>query len=757
MDPTTFRCTRLRLLTAILADLHGQHTMLSLRSTALPVGALLLAASMPVTAQQASASGPDSKHAEKALPTVEVVGRPDNGSKTSVRTSTTTIGKGQQDLRDIPQSVTVMTEKLIDDVQLTTLKEALHYTAGITFAATENGTDQDIRLRGFPVATTGDLMIDGMRDPSQYDRDTFNVDRIEVMRGSASMLFGRGSTGGVVNQVTKRPLLADQHEVQTTIGTGQHRRITGDFNIKTGDDAAVRLNVMRTKADNDGAEVDKVGIAPTFSWGIGTRNEFSVGLFHLDTDNVPMAGIRYLDGRVPDIDPGNFYGTASDYLRGKATYGTLSHIHRFENGGELRSQVRSGKFQRAQWGTTARFAAGTTEANLDDSTVLERFGLAPRKDEYRGTYAQSDYHQTFGWFGLEHRLIAGIDMAVEKADRFGSDGRVPTNFPKGSTTVGTPDDGTVLADSPTYRPTSQYSAKSFGVFLQDTVQVAPAWKLLGGVRFDRFLGDFDQLTYPSNVPTRAQASLSESPVSYRAGVLYQPSESASFHLSYGTSFNTAADTYQYVTPLNANTPPEKSRNLELGAKLDWLDGRLSTRAALFRTEKTNERTTDSDFAGTAYLLSGKRHSQGVEFDMVGRLSPKWEVYLSYSFIPTAKIDRAGSTQQAVVGSRVGLTPRHTGAAWLSYQALPELRLAVGVRGASENRPLQGTTGAASTTNKAPGYAVADMMAEYTINETWSAQLNISNVTDRVYGDQLYPGFVISGLPRTTLLTLAARF
>lgn len=262
----------------------------------MPLGALMLAASVSAWAQTGTSSE------DQLLPTIQVTGKRDTGSKESVRTTTTSIGKGQQDIRDIPQSVTVMTEKLMDDVKLTTLKEALHYTAGITFAATENGTDQDIRMRGFPVATTGDLLIDGMRDPSQYERDTFNYDRVEVMRGSASMLFGRGSAGGVVNQVTKKPFLADQHEVLTTIGSGGHKRITGDFNIKTGDDAAFRLNVMRTKADNDGAEVDKYGIAPIFGWGIGTRDEFSVGLFHLETDNVPMAGMRYLDGNVPDIE-----------------------------------------------------------------------------------------------------------------------------------------------------------------------------------------------------------------------------------------------------------------------------------------------------------------------------------------------------------------------------------------------------------------------------------------------------------------------
>jgi catecholate siderophore receptor len=610
----------------------------------------------------------------------------------------------------------------------------------------------------YPHPSTGDLLIDGMRDPSQYERDTFNYDRIEVMRGSASMLFGRGSTGGVVNQVTKKPFLFNEHEVEMTLGSFNTRRLTGDFNFRTGQDSALRLNVMRTTSDNRGASIDKVGIAPSFSWGIDTPDEFNIGLFHLDTDNVPMAGIRYLNGTLPKIDAGNFYGTKSDYLQGRATYATGMHIHRFGGGSELRTQIRSGTFDRSQWGTTAGFATGTTAGNLNANTVLNLVGLAPRKDQYKGTYLQSDYNNSFDWLGMEHTLTGGIDASVEKADRFGAYGTVLTNYSKGSTTVGKPDAGITVAASPTYRPTSDYSAQSFGAYVQDVVQLAPAWKLVGGVRFDHFSGDFNQFTYsPGGARTTASTSLSESPFSYRAGVLYQPTPGASFHASYGTSFNTSADTYQYVTPQNANTPPEKSRNIELGAKLDWLEGKLSTRFALFRTEKYNERTTDSDFAGSAYLLSGRRHTQGLEMDIVGRLARNWEIYLSYALIPTATIDAIGSAQANVVGSRVGLTPRHTGAAWLAWQATPQLRLAGGIRGASQNRPLQGTSGAASTTAHVPGYVVGDLMAEYVFNNTWSAQLNVKNVTNRTYGDQLYPGFVLLGEARAAALTVKGRF
>lgn len=732
----------------------------------LPLGALMLAASVSGWAQQSDGAGTTADKALRPVIVKEKAEAPQG--KDALQTRKTNIGKGTQDLRDIPQSITVMTEKLIDDAKLDTLKEALHYTAGVTFAATENGTDQDIRIRGFPVASTGDLLIDGMRDPSQYDRDTFNLERIEVMRGSASMIFGRGSTGGVINQVTKKPLLLDQSDVVGTVGTGGYVRTTGDFNIRTDENAALRLNVMVNKASNDGAKIDKYGLAPSYSWGIGTRDEFNVSLFHINVDNVPRNGIAYLGGNVANIDPRNFYGTSKDYVEGKATYASAGHVHRFDDGGELRSQVRTGVFDRAQWGTVARFGttngATTTPFNLSDSTILTRTSLTPRKDRYNTTYAQSDYSNKYNWFGLKHELLAGVDAAYETANRFQNNGANVLGT-RSNTTVGTPNDGNPLTGTgnvPVYRETSNYSGHALGAYVQDLMQVAPNWKLLGGVRWDRFKATTGQITYAGNgsIATNPTSDLSFSSLwSYRAGVLYQPTEASTYYFSYGTSFNTAADTYQYTTQQNANTDPEKSRNIEVGAKHDWLEGKLSTRFALFHTEKYNERTTDADFAGSAYTLSGKRHSQGIEFDVVGRLTPAWEVYLSYTYIPTARIDTAGSAAnaQASVGQRVGLTPRNSGAAWLSYQATPKLRVAGGIRGASENFALQGTTGAASRTARAPGYGVIDLMLEYKFTPDVFFQLNVNNAANRVYGDQLYPGFAISGLPRTVLATVGIRY
>ena len=195
---------------------------------------MLLSGSMGALAQEAPA--PENK----TLPTVTVKEKaePEEG-RDSLRATRTGIARGTQDLRDIPQSVTVVTEKLMDDRNLDTLKEVLQYTAGISFLAAEGG-EEDIRLRGYSLQSTGDIFVDVLRDPGFYDRDTFNFDRVEIIRGSASMLFGRGSTGGAVNQVSKVPRLMDEYQVDITVGSHNFVRVTGDFNAPVGEAAVLQ-------------------------------------------------------------------------------------------------------------------------------------------------------------------------------------------------------------------------------------------------------------------------------------------------------------------------------------------------------------------------------------------------------------------------------------------------------------------------------------------------------------------------------------
>jgi len=730
----------------------------------LPLGALMLAASVGVQAQTATTT-------DKSLATVTVKEQAEAPEgKDSVRATTTTIGKGKQQLRDIPQSVTVVTERLIDDRNLDTVKEALKNTAGITFLAAEGG-EEDIRLRGFALQSTGDMFIDGMRDPAFYDRDTFNLDRLELLRGSASMLFGRGSTGGAVNQVSKAPRLIDAHQVDVTLGSHQYRRATGDFNIHTGENAALRINAMSTTADNNGAgsSIEKKGIAGTYAWGIGTRDEFSASLYHLDNKNGMNYGLPWIrrtatsaasDTTMLPLDPSAYYGAASDYNAGSATMATLQHIHRFDGEAELKTQLRAGSFERDQRAGAVRLAAaalqpGGVAANLSNfgpGTRLTR-GTNLKMQDMDTLHLQSDFSNKFAALGLRHELLAGADFAHEKknvyAARTAAQGGVDLTKP--TTTVGTPNDGASVNEAGrVLRTSSDFDAKAWGVYAQDLVQVAEHWKILGGLRFDSMEGNYNTFGIPATAPgpvTTTSYRQKISAWSKRIGALYQPTPLQSYHFSYGTSFNTSGETYSY-SPQTINTPPESSRNIEIGAKLDSADKRFTTRLAVFHSTKLHERNVDPDL--NIAVLSGKRHAAGAEIDITGRLTPKWEVYGSYMWMPSAKID-IGAQGAEGQGTRPSLTPRHSGTVWSTYQITPQLRVGGGLNFRSPQTPNRNPGW------EVPGYVTADLMAEYSVNERVTLKANLSNITNKLYADAVYSGHYVPGAGRTFQVTASMKF
>jgi catecholate siderophore receptor len=734
----------------------------------LPIGAMLLAGSMQSMAQQAA------PEKTRTLPTVTVTEKaiaPEG--KDTLRATTSTIGKSRQQLRDIPQSVTVVTEKLIDDRNLDTLKEVLHNTAGITFQAAEGG-EEDIRLRGFSLAGTGDIFVDGMRDPAFYDRDTFANNRIELLRGSASMLFGRGSTGGAVNQVTKEARAIDSNDITTTIGSHDYVRVEGDFNLHTGEDAGLRINAMYTNADNNGAgsRIDKSGIAANYRWGIGTADEFSASLYHLDNRNGINYGLPWIrptaaspsseTGLMTRLEPDTYYGLASDTNDGTADYVTFSHTHRFQDNGELKTQIRRGSYTRDQRSGAIRFARANSTPlanpepvalnNLSDDTVLNR-GTHIKIQDLDSLYVQSDLNRKVDAYGLKHELLMGVDAAQEKKTVYkqvgASQGGVDITKPQ--TTIGTPNDGAWIDESSrVLGVNNQFTSTSWGIYLQDLVEVAPHWKVLGGLRYDNMTGNYDNFNLNDNSVVSYRQNIFE--WSKRVGLLYQPNEVSSYHVSYGTSFNTSGDTYSY-NALSANTDPESSTNLEIGAKLDSADKRFTTRLALFRSTKTNERNTDPDNAATVLLLSGKRHTAGFEVDLTGRLTDRWEVYVSYVWQPISKIDIAAPTARAgeQEGERPWLTPRHSGTVWSTYQLTSRLRLGGGINFRSSQTPNRNPGWSAAS------YATVDLMAEYMINDTFTVKANLINVADKLYADALYSGHYVPGSGRNLQVSLNARF
>ena len=716
----------------------------------LPLGALMLAASMGAAAQ---GSAP-----ETTMSTVTVKETAEIQGKDTLLLKKTSVGKGKQDIKDIPQSVTVFTEKLMADRNQDDFREVLRTTAGVTFLAGETG-EEDVRLRGFSLGQAGDIYIDGMKDAPLIERDTFNHDRVEVLKGSASMLFGKGSTGGVVNQVNKAPLLIDQHEAAYTFGTGNSHRATGDFNFVTGENAAFRLNAMVQEADNYGAKQDKRGIAPTFAWGIGTRDEFSIGLYYLESKGRPTYNHPWrlsADGKINTTLPArNFYGLESDYTNTSSQYATLGHIHRFDDGGELNTRLRYGTYERDMLASTIGFQnSAITLGQINDSTVLTRYGSKGRMGESDVLQVQSDYSNTFNWGGKKHAVLTGVDYYDDDAKR---NQNYANTTPRPTTTVGTPDNGVGVADGRAPVQWNTFQARNVGLYFQDTISLTDTLKLVAGLRYDDFKASY------RNPNGSLSSDRSDSLFSPRAGLIFQPDALSSYYLSYGTSYNTSGDTYQFSpglsnsTARSANTPAEKSRNIEIGGKFELFERRALLGVAAFYSEKYNERNTDPDTAAQQELLSGKRHAAGMEFNLAGRMTPKWEVFFNHTWIPDAKIDQSNvarnstGTGAQVQGDRPGLTPKHSGSFWSTYAVTSSVRVGAGLTYRGKQNPE------GQRSYYASGFSTVDAMVEYAFDEKTSLKLNVSNLFDRVYADALYRGFYTPGAARSVQVTLKTRF
>ena len=380
---------------------------------------------------------------------------------------------------------------------------------------------------------------------------------------------------------------------------------------------------------------------------------------------------------------------------------------------------------------------------------------------------QSDFSTRFKTGSVNHQLQSGVDAAIENFTNYALSLPTGVTLTKPSTTVGTPNNGAWVDESARIRTVNRtFDAKALGLYAQDLVQLSPTWKVLLGLRWDQFTGRYETPTLTAangTVTAATQRSRSDSLWSKRFGVLWQPDAFQSWHFSYGTSFNTSGDAYQYDA-LGSNTPPEGSVNYELGGKLEFFNGNLSVRTALFHSVKTNERNRDAEsVTPTTYVLSGQRHAAGWELDLAGRITPAWEVYASYSFIPDAKIDKGvpaagGTVSQSLagepVGSRPGLIPRHSGTVWTTYKLSAQWRVGGGVNARSSMYPYQ------VTTFTVPNYVTADLMAEYTPSSTQgdlSFKLNLTNVTDKLYADMVYRGHYIAGKGRQLQLTGTYRF
>ena len=251
------------------------------------------------------------------------------------RATKTRVGKVVQDPHDVPQAITTVTQALIEEQEANSLREALRNVSGLTFNAAEGGRSGDnMNLRGF--YTFGDMYLDGIRDTAQYNREVFNLEQIDVLRGAAAMLFGRGQAGGVINQVSKTPMLYGINKVGVGVGTDGFREIKADLNQRLGDTTALRLNVMNRDEGSARSnpytgtepEIHRMGFAPSIAFGLGTNHEVTLSHLWVKTQDRPDYGIPFVNKRPNETmaKAGNYYGVDGNFDDSETNVSTLNYL-----------------------------------------------------------------------------------------------------------------------------------------------------------------------------------------------------------------------------------------------------------------------------------------------------------------------------------------------------------------------------------------------------------------------------------------------
>lgn len=670
--------------------------------------------------------------------------------------STTNVGKTTQAVKDIPQAITIVPKELMQDKNNDNLKDALRNVAGMTFNAGEGGRIGDnMNLRGF--YSFGDLYMDGIRDTAQYNRETFNLEQIDVLRGSGSMLFGRGQAGGVINQVSKIPFMTDKGNVSGTVGGYDYYRSTTDINkvIDEASSTAIRINAMvhDAKSSRDVVSSQREGLAPTLAWGIGTANQITLSHYYLKTNNVPDYGIGFDSStRLPvDVSAKQFSGTTSDYEDNVTNMTAISQEYTFDANTKLNTKLRKSNYTRALWSNKGRSSYPYTTLSL----------AGPRGAE-EDTYAlQSDFSKKFATGQLKHELLVGVEYLKEDLSRWSY---TTTGCPS-STATGVVTGYVLTGDTCTYgygnqvkNPASLFSYKgdSYATYLQDMIEFIPGWKILAGIRQDWLRADY--LTAGASLGSTGQANVNFSEKSYRSGLTYQPNEMTTYYLAWNDSFNATADLYQ----LSAGTgyPAERSSTTEIGAKWDLYEGDLSVRTALYRATKEWERNTDLESTGS--INSKKRHTDGVEFEFAGRVNGKWEIFGGIALMD-AQIDErgySGTTRHnvAIEGMTPRNTPKYTYNLWTTYRVDPQFKVGGGAT-AVGRRIIYGLSSNAPNVNNVPSYVRFDVMAQYDIKDEYIIKLNIQNLTNKTIYESAYEngGFVVPGSKLAFQLTGTYKF
>ena len=582
-----------------------------------------------------------------------------------------------QPLLDTAQTVNVVPQYILQEQAATGLRDGLRNVPGISLAAGEGGAQGDtLTIRGFNARN--DIYLDGIRDFGSYYRDAFDYQSIDVLEGPASVEFGRGSTGGIVNQETKQPELNRFVRGNLQLGTNLMRRGTFDVDAPISaipGGTAFRLNVVAEEAnvsERDVTETKRSAIVPTLALGLNAKTHLFLNYLHEAENSTPDYGLPYLGTGIPVVDRTNYYGFANgNYLKTTPDIFTAKVQRDFGSHLSLANTFRFANYPRdvritePQINTTAA-AIYTTPGSTSRSYVNATTQITEKCDPTIANFTSPTGAATLACYPISTPLSqiqvrrnqltskSTEDLLwnqVSATSRFrvghventavvilegGRERSRPTRnvyvVPYTSLLAPTPNDAFTLQETYPAVPT-HVESQSFGIGFLDTLQLTRWLEASGGIRFDYFNTNSHSPANPAALPTATAATVAnrlDKQPTYRGAVVVKPKPSGSIYFDYGTSFNPAAESLS-LSANNATSAPEYNETFELGAKWSFLKDKLNLNGSVFRTEKLNARETDPNNSLNT-INAGNQLVRGVQLGVLGHMPRNFDVVLGYAYL-----------------------------------------------------------------------------------------------------------------------------
>ena len=663
-------------------------------------------------------------HAETpaTLPQIEVKAQSLGGAAlTSGATKTNT------SLLETPQAVSVVTQDSLRARGALSSKDALEYVSSVV-AGQGEGRRDEFYIRGF--YSLRDASLDGVRDDTLYTRDLATTEQIEVIKGAAAALYGRGSAGGLINRVSKKPQAKQDSEVTATLGSERERRVSVDVGGALADGVNARLIGVYDAGDSyrDVVQHTRKLVAPSLAFQPGAGTKVLLQAEVQREERTPDRGVPSLNGRPLDVPASTFYGERFDYTETDTEMAKASVEHRVND--------------RLKLGNTLQYSHANLSGVNTRNRRVNANGTLSRQVTYFPQQQRNLINQTELTYVLpDHTILLGLELARQERDVF-----------TGQTGIAFPVDlyaPQQLLAAPNFQslPASfdnRFVAKTQALYLQDQINLGAQWKALLGVRFDRFRQE-----QTNRLAKNALAERDDKVASPRLGLVYQPEENQSWYLNLSRTFMPGGGDLLYSgnTPL-AQVKPLQTDLQEIGYKRDWLNKRFFTTVSLFRIEQRNQLTLDpSDPAGLRQLQVGKQRNQGAELEFQGALWQGSRVSASYTYNDA----RIVASNDVKTGNRAEMTPRNRASLWPDQALTDVYSVGVGVLASGDQYALS------DNTVRLPGYARLDAALNYH-QKSYDLKLKVNNIGDARFHESAINNVQIQpGAPRSVNLTLTSRF